>query len=128
MFVVNTSRNSLFFRSKNAAFFTKIFKKLKLSQEKELIIHPELFKKEIRESTSNFNKNIKEKEEFTFFNFQKDPLNFISVDKNGVPKIPKNYYYALGVSPTANSKEIRRNYLLIAKKYHPDIHPESLVS
>ena len=36
----------------------------------------------------------------------------------------KNYYDILGVSPTATDDEIRKNYKRLAKKYHPDLHPD----
>lgn len=35
-----------------------------------------------------------------------------------------NYYKVLGISPTAATEEIRRAYLELAKKYHPDLHPD----
>ncbi len=32
------------------------------------------------------------------------------------------YYEVLGVSPTADMKEIRQSYRRLVKRYHPDLH------
>lgn len=46
--------------------------------------------------------------------------DFIKIDKDGIPIIPNNYYDAFGVSNKANTKEIKKRYIQIAKTYHPD--------
>ena len=56
-----------------------------------------------------------------------DSLNFIKFNKKGIPIIEKNYYDSLGVDVKANSKQIRYNFLTIAKTYHPDKNPDCLV-
>jgi len=70
------------------------------------------------------NKNFISNEEE---NYKDLTLSFISLDKNGVPQIKKTYYESLGVTNTASNPEIKSNFLKIARKYHPDKHPESLV-
>ncbi len=35
----------------------------------------------------------------------------------------KNYYQILNVKPNATDVEIKRNYRVLAKKYHPDVNP-----
>lgn len=110
--------------------FVKNFFKLR-KHRGELIIHPEF------ESLSKENSKISEKMREKFkINEEEDvdeestadeDLNFIKLDKNGVPIIKKNFYESLGVSQTASPREIKKNFLKIAKKYHPDKHPESLV-
>lgn len=35
----------------------------------------------------------------------------------------KNHYITLGLTPKATDEEIKRRYLLLAKKYHPDMSP-----
>ncbi len=36
----------------------------------------------------------------------------------------RDYYEVLGVSKTANDEEIKKAFRTMAKKYHPDIHPD----
>lgn len=74
------------------------------------------------------NKNSKDPKEIRKSSTNSETeLKFITFDKNGIPIIKKNYYDALGVKDTANLKQIRENYLKIAKLYHPDKNPKALV-
>jgi hypothetical protein len=100
------------------------------NKNKDLIIHPELGGEKINSDLTNLkNKIDKEFSENEESNFTEDStLNFISLDKNGIPQIKKNFYDALGVKPNSPPKEIKINFLKIARKYHPDKHPESLVN
>ena len=34
----------------------------------------------------------------------------------------RDYYDVLGLSKSATKEEIRKNYILLSKKYHPDIN------
>jgi len=121
-----TKRN---FVTLNLSFVKNFFKLRK--HRGELIIHPEF------ENQSEKNSKISEKMRDKFkINEEEDEdedltadedLDFIRLDKNGIPIIKKNFYESLGVSQTASPKEIKKNFLKIAKKYHPDKHPESLV-
>ena len=55
------------------------------------------------------------------------PLNFVSLNRNGIPIIKKTYYDSLGVKSTASPQEIRSNFLKIARIYHPDKNPQAMV-
>lgn len=37
----------------------------------------------------------------------------------------KNYYRILGIESSATSAEIKSAYKRLARKYHPDLHPEN---
>lgn len=128
-FIIKQKKN-LFSLNKNVNF--KIFKNSK--QKGELIIHPEYRDKMPIDHRINSEGKIKVKifpdknldvDSDSELESDKD-LSFISLDKNGVPIIKKNYYECLGLKQTANVKEVRQTFLKIARKYHPDKHPESL--
>lgn len=111
--------------------FLKKFIKVKRNRG-ELIIHPEYIDSNDKNSTNTKriqNKyEIKEDQEYDeLISSCDEDLDFIKLDKNGVPIIKSNFYESLGVEQTAPPKEIKKNFLKIAKKYHPDKHPESLV-
>ena len=36
----------------------------------------------------------------------------------------KNYFEILGVSENATDEEIKKQYRILSKKYHPDVNPE----
>jgi len=55
-------------------------------------------------------------------------LDFIKTDINEIPIKGETYYESFGVKETANLKEIKLKYILIAKKYHPDKDIKYLVS
>lgn len=40
----------------------------------------------------------------------------------------KNPYLILNISPTANDHEIKVQYKKLAKKYHPDTHPDDTIA
>lgn len=40
----------------------------------------------------------------------------------------KNYYSILEISPNATKQEIRKAYITLAKKYHPDLNPDDVQS
>jgi hypothetical protein len=118
---------SLAFSYKN--FFTSF--KFRKSRG-EVIIHPELggerIECEVDKSLKYQNISDINSQYIDENNFFKDcDLSFISLDKNGIPIIKKNYYQSLGVKSTASSSEIKSNYLKIAKKFHPDKFPDALV-
>jgi len=37
----------------------------------------------------------------------------------------KNYYRILGIESSATSEEIKSAYKRLARKYHPDLHPDN---
>lgn len=39
--------------------------------------------------------------------------------------IVKDYYKVLGIERTASGKEIKKAYLDLVRKYHPDINPDN---
>jgi hypothetical protein len=124
---ISRGEKKLAFSYKN--FFTSFkFRKSK----GEIIIHPELGGERIEcewdKSFKYQNKSDINSQYIDEDKFSKDyDLSFISLDKNGIPIIKKTYYESLGVKTTASSREIKSNYLQIAKKFHPDIFPDALV-
>jgi len=124
--LINKNFSSRNFATINLNFFRKILK----IKKGELILHPELSSK-IDNTGANIGEKYKiyEDAEIEASNdfTQDEDLDFIKLDKNGVPIIKRNFYESLGVDQTASSKVIKRNFLKIAKKYHPDKHAESLV-
>lgn len=107
------------------------------NKETDLILHPEMTIV-VDESVSfekKFEKNFEKNEEKVKIVFD-DNFDFIKLDSNGmiyininkgIPVLKENYYELLGVNNESSYKEIRLNYLKIAKKYHPDRNPECLV-
>ncbi len=90
------------------------------SKNKHLIPHPEfggenIKVKEFKSDSSTLENNLS------------SPLNFISLNRNGIPIIKKTYYDSLGVKSTASPQEIRSNFLKIARIYHPDKNPQAMV-
>eukprot|EP00340_Litonotus_pictus_P007701 CAMPEP_0170520452 /NCGR_PEP_ID=MMETSP0209-20121228/5732_1 /TAXON_ID=665100 ORGANISM="Litonotus pictus, Strain P1" /NCGR_SAMPLE_ID=MMETSP0209 /ASSEMBLY_ACC=CAM_ASM_000301 /LENGTH=220 /DNA_ID=CAMNT_0010806739 /DNA_START=238 /DNA_END=900 /DNA_ORIENTATION=+ len=49
-----------------------------------------------------------------------EALHFIKLDKKGIPTKGNTYYSSLGVEEKASLRSIKKNYILIAKKFHPD--------
>jgi hypothetical protein len=118
-------QNNKFFNlniQKKNFFF--IFSKLK-SKNNSLIPHPEFGGMKINEYKEFNSENLAPNENDD--TYVDSSLSFISLDKNGVPIIKKTYYDSLGVKQNASPKEIKLNFLKIARKYHPDKNSKSLV-
>jgi hypothetical protein len=115
-------------RSKYIANFLKknyfgLFSKIKIKKNSELIIHPEYVDK-----LPQNNPDLSDIEsEISQDNNIDEDISFISLDKNNIPIIKANYYESLGVKQTSNPKEIKINFLKIARKFHPDKNPDTLV-
>lgn len=117
----NTKRTTFNFLTLKKISF-KFFRTSFSKNNKEIIIHPE-FENKIYENAKIFNEYNPNTYEDT-----DDQLEFIKLDKNGIPYIKKNYYEALGLKENSSNKEIRKRFLSIAKKYHPDKNPNALVN
>lgn len=58
------------------------------------------------------------------------PLPVVTVDDyppsrlNGTPQDSAGYYAILEVDPTASMEDIKRQYFLLARRYHPDKNPD----
>lgn len=116
--IIKHLKRKLFVYNNRREFFS-IFKNI-MNNDKNIIVHPE-FDNQIY---TKVDKKILSKgsDEDGIF------LDFIKLDKNSVPKIIENYYEALGVKENAKNNEIRKNYLFIAKKFHPDKNEQTLVN
>lgn len=102
------------------------------SNGNSLIIHPEMGGEQLQKIEDN-STEIDENKIFDIKNDTGDEnvdndLNFITFDRNGLPIIKKTYYESLGVNPTASPSEIKTNFLKIARKFHPDKNPKTLVN
>ena len=134
--VVNSNKNfvkNINLIAINKKRFFGLYSSLKKSvySSGELIIHPDYEDKlpkdnSINENSQRIHKNISQQNDSS--NLNDDPMSFIKYDKNNIPIIISNYYESLGINEKSSSREIKINFLKIAKKFHPDKNPEALVN
>lgn len=91
-----------------------------LKKEHNLIPHPTLGNAEYAKFNSS---NISDS---STTSYSDNTLDFIKLDRKGKPIIQKTYYESLGVQQNSTKAMIKQNFIQIARRFHPDKHPDSL--